>query len=63
MSFLFFKDVTECTRQVKCPYEIKTLKVNVCSCIVKSLINVRGFHFMHSTACRDTRKHLVLMAN
>ena len=61
MSFLLFKNVTECTRHVKCPYEIKTL--NVCSYIVKNLINVRGFYFMHTTACRDTRKHLVLMGN
>lgn len=63
MLLLFFKGVTECTRQAKCPYEIKTLKVNVCSYIVKNLINVRGFYFMHTTACRGTRKHLVLMGN
>lgn len=54
MSFLFFMDVTECTRQAKCPHEINTLKVNVCSHVVKNLINVRGFYFMHTTACRDT---------
>lgn len=63
MSFLFFTDVTECTRQVKCPYEMKTSKVNVCSYIVKNLVNVRGFYFMHTTACRDPGKHLVLMGN